>query len=295
VKSKSNGVVSMSSSSKKVTCLLCSRVFVFITETHLRKHHDISFEEYRARFPDAVTRDPKITSNTNAKISKAKRVKAASLTPEERKAQTKPMRDWRSALSAKEFARFRKRNGKAIKAAFDCMSDEELQTIKKSRNEARVRRIESMSAEEFADMRLRQIGRHGHGAASSIERKMIKNIKSLGYEVKHHFKVGTVEVDAYIPELNLVLEMFGDYWHASPGLFDGNDRHPTTGKKIKSIWKHDKKRADRIREAGYRMEVIWESELKQNGFKATLRPLLTRLANAHDNTEPRRDRKARKV
>ncbi len=64
-----------------------------------------------------------------------------------------------------------------------------------------------------------------------------------------HKKIGHLTVDIYIPELNLVVECDGDYWHNLP-----KQKHT------------DIRRDYWLRSQGYRVVRIWESEIKQSAL-----------------------------
>lgn len=68
----------------------------------------------------------------------------------------------------------------------------------------------------------------------------------------------------YLPDIrfkNIVIEYFGDYWHANPNKYKSNDivHHNLTAKEI---WEHDKKRIDKLEETFAKVIIIWESDYK---------------------------------
>jgi very-short-patch-repair endonuclease len=96
----------------------------------------------------------------------------------------------------------------------------------------------------------------------------IKNfLNSMGYEVIQYFRVDTKICDFYLPKINLIIEYFGDYWHCNPIKYDENYFNHKKGLKAKELWDQDNNRLELIKNFGYNLEVIWETELKYNNNK----------------------------
>lgn len=80
------------------------------------------------------------------------------------------------------------------------------------------------------------------------------------------FKTGDsrhfVELDVFIPELNMGVEHNGDYWHANPKFYDPDD---STGHgSAEKIWLKDKTKIDFLSSIGIQTVVIWENEWNNN-------------------------------
>ena len=71
--------------------------------------------------------------------------------------------------------------------------------------------------------------------------------------------------------MNLIIEYFGDYWHCNPCKYKNDYLHPHKKKTSEEIWKDDKIRIDNIKNYGYNLEVVWESEYKG---KTTLKEII---------------------
>lgn len=66
---------------------------------------------------------------------------------------------------------------------------------------------------------------------------------------------------------NKIIEFFGDYWHANPRKYKENDTIQTrkAGKiTAAQIWESDKNRLAALKQQGYKVLVIWESDFKEN-------------------------------
>ena len=91
--------------------------------------------------------------------------------------------------------------------------------------------------------------------------------------VKHkNFKLSDSNHQADIViEPDKVIEVNGNYWHFNPKMYDGESNQKLRGKdiKVKDVWKHDKYVIDGMKIQGYKVLVIWESELKDELEKTT--------------------------
>lgn len=89
---------------------------------------------------------------------------------------------------------------------------------------------------------------------SSIERRVREFLirKSVSFQTQVQF--GPYFVDFFVPDLSLIIEVFGCHWHACP----------TCGLRINSeINRRDNQRIEFLRSLGYKVRVIWEHEFKR--------------------------------
>jgi G:T-mismatch repair DNA endonuclease (very short patch repair protein) len=99
---------------------------------------------------------------------------------------------------------------------------------------------------------------------SKKEKEIGQLIKKMGYEIIPSFKVDTKICDIFIPKLNLIIEYFGDYWHCNPIKYSEDYINSNKKMTAKEIWDYDNKKIDLIKDYGYNLEVIWESNLKND-------------------------------
>lgn len=99
---------------------------------------------------------------------------------------------------------------------------------------------------------------------TDIERIIREYLESEGIEFKTQESVYPYWCDFYIPKSNLILEVFGDYWHANPKKYGHEDAED----KYKEVWENDVRRANYIINKGYRLEVLWEDTIKNEPEKA---------------------------
>lgn len=88
------------------------------------------------------------------------------------------------------------------------------------------------------------------------------NIKWV-YEFDFKFGNKIYVPDFYIPDLNIVIECYGDYWHANPIIYKSES--VMFGKiPINDIWKKDVIRKKSFEDSGYTFLSFWESDIKNN-------------------------------
>jgi len=64
----------------------------------------------------------------------------------------------------------------------------------------------------------------------------------------------------YFPDITIdnkiIIEFYGDYWHANPNKFKKEDivHHHITAEEI---WQRDKKRINTLKELGYIVHIVW--------------------------------------
>ena len=99
---------------------------------------------------------------------------------------------------------------------------------------------------------------------SKNEKVIISIINKLGYTAKQSYKIDTKICDVFIPDLNLIIEYFGDYWHCNPVKYNGNYFNKKKNQFAWELWEYDKSKLDLIESCGYNVEVIWEREFRDN-------------------------------
>lgn len=69
--------------------------------------------------------------------------------------------------------------------------------------------------------------------------------------------------DVLIQKDGIIIEYFGDFWHANPEIYKSSDivHHNFVAKEI---WNHDEKRIKDLENVGYKVIIIWESEYLKN-------------------------------
>lgn len=82
--------------------------------------------------------------------------------------------------------------------------------------------------------------------------------------------------DIYIPEINLIIEVYGDRWHANPKVFlDDDIIYKWKGEQTaKTIRETDKAREQQLNAKGFNVIVIWASDISKNNKTEVLKKLI---------------------
>ena len=97
--------------------------------------------------------------------------------------------------------------------------------------------------------------------------KLIHNNKydySLVNIINRQVRIGRYIVDGYNPETNTIYEFNGDFWHGNPEIFDRNDFNKVSRKTFGELYKKTLEKENKLKELGYNIISIWESEYKNN-------------------------------
>jgi G:T-mismatch repair DNA endonuclease (very short patch repair protein) len=108
---------------------------------------------------------------------------------------------------------------------------------------------------------------------TSIEIKIQEFLKKLYPEFYTHQYISNIfhayQCDIFIPNLNLIIECFGDYWHANSDKYDFNQLN----EEQKDQQLEDELRAYELINKGYNLLILWENEIRKmnmNDFKTLL-------------------------
>ena len=99
---------------------------------------------------------------------------------------------------------------------------------------------------------------------SKKEKEIYNLLKTKFKKTKHSFVVDNFICDIYIPELNLMIEYNGDYWHCNPKKYNKEYYHKIKNKTAEQIWEYDLNKVDLIKNYGYNLEIIWETDYENN-------------------------------
>jgi hypothetical protein len=99
---------------------------------------------------------------------------------------------------------------------------------------------------------------------SKTEKKIIKELKDKGYSVVHSYVIKRKVYDMYIPELNMLIEFNGDYWHCNPKKYAADYFNIKRNMTAKEIWDKDTKKEKLAIKSGFNFLTIWESDYRKN-------------------------------
>jgi very-short-patch-repair endonuclease len=102
---------------------------------------------------------------------------------------------------------------------------------------------------------------------NSIEFLLAQTLNELNIEWKYGEPIN-IGTQTYIPDFilldkKIIVECNGDYWHATPRLYEAEDLL-RDGIIAGDVWKKDKKRIDDFKSVGYTCLVFWENDITNN-------------------------------
>jgi very-short-patch-repair endonuclease len=110
--------------------------------------------------------------------------------------------------------------------------------------------------------------KHSKIGKSKLEDKLYKYIRSkISSKPERWYPISNMFVDIFIPEKNLVIECFGDYWHMNPSKYSCHDYNSSTKRTAEEQWKKDKNRKLFMERNGYKVVELWESEINDGDYK----------------------------
>lgn len=81
--------------------------------------------------------------------------------------------------------------------------------------------------------------------------------------IETEIPIETFIVDGFIQKNNIIIEFYGDYWHANPTIY-AQDHKIRGGKTAEEIWRSDAYKKQYLTDLGYKVFIIWESEWRSN-------------------------------
>ncbi len=101
---------------------------------------------------------------------------------------------------------------------------------------------------------------------SILEKNNIDFIKHKTFKLSNSYHQADITI-----EPNKVIEVNGDYWHFNPKIYSGESLQKLRGKSIlaKEKWAYDQNLIEEMEHLGYKVLVVWESELKHELDKTT--------------------------
>jgi len=105
---------------------------------------------------------------------------------------------------------------------------------------------------------------------SKLEKELRIKLKKLLPDRKVRKSTLKIEKRWFYPDIKIddkiIVEFYGNYWHANPKLFKAEDifHHKL---KAKDIWENDKKRIHILESNGFKVFIIWQDEYEDNKEK----------------------------
>lgn len=115
-----------------------------------------------------------------------------------------------------------------------------------------------------------------NGPYSKLHRRVKSDMESLFItDFESECRILDYVVDECSENRKIVIEVNGDYWHANPDRYQPDEliTYPKRVMSAREVWHRDMRRESRIREAGYRVITLWESDIHSNKHLKVLRSL----------------------
>lgn len=101
---------------------------------------------------------------------------------------------------------------------------------------------------------------HGHKQVS-------RAFKRLGFSIIDEYCIGRSPYDIFIPELNLIVEYYGNRWHYYKEIYPPDYWDKVKKQYVWEKWQKDRLKREFAEENGYNIEVIWEYDWKKASNK----------------------------
>lgn len=136
-----------------------------------------------------------------------------------------------------------------------------------------------MFGKKHTDEALRKIGESiNHSGRSKIEHEMSNLLIGL-YGGEKNIGVNGWCCDYVNHEKRLIVEFFGDFWHHNPEKYSEDYVNGFTKRTSTQVWDRDARKIKELREHGYEVIVVWESDWRKDSDDC-----LRRINDAYNRT-----------
>ena len=251
-----------------VECMVCNGEFKRITKGHLNKH-GLNCKQYKERYPNAclISEESKLAYSNATKAyfknnegEAQRRASNRVMSIEGLQVRSDSMKKrWKENKS--QFITV-ERNEKIAKAKKDWWAGKSKDEKSAFVKDKIIPKVKERLGDDVYKAQLREKGLKGYQTLmfrgrnkllNKFEEEMVNLIKTNGYECITQFEIDKWFYDSYIPELNLIIEFDGDYWH--PRRIED-----CTNQRLKKQWFIDRKKEHLAKQQGYNLIRIRESE-----------------------------------
>lgn len=255
---------------KNIECQICHQKFVTITNTHLKKHN-ITSKDYKKQFPGhslgncswfddwrqgdenkehmrqqarKMLEDPVIQEKRKATL------KITMQTQEYRDKLSQALKDYSQTDLGKLHHKFGNEEGNRQVTPRMRMSNYDRWVEEFGEDIARQKQLDWQEKNKLPSS----------CRDTKIERVVANAFRDAGYEVVTQHCVPKYYCDVYVPGLNLVIEVNGNYWHANPNWFKPDDVVWHKRMTASQVWERDAQKERDIRAMGFDFVTVWEDE-----------------------------------
>lgn len=296
---------------QELQCQLCEMTSVGSLISHIVKKHGVSMDDYRTCFPGAVVQQVSPAQRrSNSAVMKRKLEDPLELAaflewrsfPSEvkhwvrkgfspREAQQKVF-EFQQKMSLKgnnevtRAKRSAKNTGSGNPMSLDSIARREGVTLAEAHALTpcfgRTGDLHPFFGKKHTDEALAKIASAPHlsdpSYRSKPERQLEERCQQIA-DVDHNVQLKRWNVDVMFRDKKLIVELFGDYWHLNPAKYKGDHVHPLMRKTAQQVWDRDARKIQGLRELGYEVVVVWESDWHFDRDACA-----QRIKDAHDRT-----------
>lgn len=104
----------------------------------------------------------------------------------------------------------------------------------------------------------------------SIYEEFLKHFPDTQHSFRLNANGRSYVFDVYVPQLNLLVEVNGDYWHLNPFMYAANHVDESRNVTARGVWEADAMKHRAAFDAGYKVNVLWESSINAVGIAETI-------------------------
>lgn len=108
------------------------------------------------------------------------------------------------------------------------------------------------------------------------EKRVREFLESHSIDFKQEYRISKYHVDFYLPKYDIAIEVYGDYWHCNPDIF--NNEVKKIHKNQLGVHEYDKKRNAFLETKIKKVYIIWENDIN-NRFEESTNNILTFIRN----------------
>jgi G:T-mismatch repair DNA endonuclease (very short patch repair protein) len=115
------------------------------------------------------------------------------------------------------------------------------------------------------------------GSISKLEKRIGKILIDAEIKIISQYEHKKKFYDFFLPDVNFVIEVNGDYWHANPEIYTEDDVMVFPGqvhKNVGDIWLQDQKKIKSILDSGVDIIILWEKDINKMSDEEILYSIL---------------------
>lgn len=125
---------------------------------------------------------------------------------------------------------------------------------------------QKLGVEKYKEFNKKRISATRGTTVSKIEKQVFSQILEIHPDAKCSFPIDKYVVDIFVPSKNIIIEVYGDYWHCNPSMWLSDEYNKNLHMTAKQKWEKDEERIVKLQNLGYKAIIVWESSIKKGNF-----------------------------